>query len=199
MISHFPKKITIVCHDWGSGLGFHWCNENRDRVQSIVHMESLVGPVVDWELFPKREIFQELRSAAGEELNLKQNFMVERFLVDNILRSLDDAEMDEYRAPYQDEKSRLPTLTWPRETPEMTEGPKDVLQIVIDYSMWLGTDETVPKLYIHSKPGLFSSAILMYVEDWPNQMIVEAEGLHFLQEDSPDTIGKAINEFIMNM
>ena len=46
---NFPGKISLVIHDWGSGLGFHWANLHRDRVASITHMESLVGPVPDWD------------------------------------------------------------------------------------------------------------------------------------------------------
>ncbi len=28
-----PQKVTFVIHDWGSALGFHWCNMHRDRVK----------------------------------------------------------------------------------------------------------------------------------------------------------------------
>ena len=28
-----PQKLTFVIHDWGSALGFHWCNMHRDRVK----------------------------------------------------------------------------------------------------------------------------------------------------------------------
>ncbi|MEM6955762.1 MAG: alpha/beta fold hydrolase, partial [Myxococcota bacterium] len=35
------KDITLVVHDWGSGLGFHYANENRSNVRAIAFMESL--------------------------------------------------------------------------------------------------------------------------------------------------------------
>ncbi len=28
-----PQKLTFVIHDWGSCLGFHWCNMHKDRVK----------------------------------------------------------------------------------------------------------------------------------------------------------------------
>src|SRR3954454_2840648 len=27
--------VTLVMHDWGSALGFHWASRNRDRVRGI--------------------------------------------------------------------------------------------------------------------------------------------------------------------
>jgi len=41
-------KITFVVHDWGSALGFHWANRNRDRVKGIAYMEAIVRPVLWW-------------------------------------------------------------------------------------------------------------------------------------------------------
>ena len=47
---NLPRKIFLVIHDWGSGLGFHWANQNRDRVAGIAFMEAVVGtfPDYDW-------------------------------------------------------------------------------------------------------------------------------------------------------
>ena len=57
---NLPKKIFLVIHDWGSGLGFHWANQHRDRVAGITFMESIVGPMSYEESFPegKAEVFQ---------------------------------------------------------------------------------------------------------------------------------------------
>ena len=197
-----PGKITIICHDWGSGLGFHWCNENRSKVRAIIHMESLVGPVPSWDLFPPqaKEIFQALRSDAGEDMVLKKNFFVEKMLPGAILRDLTEEEMNEYLAPYRDtEISRLPTLTWPREIPVLTDGPEDVAKLTIAYNQWLSTDATIPKLYVDADPGFFSRGIRMAVQDWPNQKTVTVKGSHFVQEDSPNEIGQAIKQFLEDL
>ena len=57
---NLPKKIFLVIHDWGSGLGFHWANQHRDRVAGITFMESIVGPMSYEESFPegRAEVFQ---------------------------------------------------------------------------------------------------------------------------------------------
>ena len=38
------QRVTLVIHDWGSGLGFDWANRHRDAVRGIAYMEAIVGP-----------------------------------------------------------------------------------------------------------------------------------------------------------
>ena len=32
------SKVTLVVHDWGSALGFHWAKRNPDHIKGIVYM-----------------------------------------------------------------------------------------------------------------------------------------------------------------
>ena len=197
-----PGKITFVLHDWGSALGFHWCNENRSKVRAIIHMESLVGPVASWDIFPDmatRVIFKMLMSDAGDALVLKHNFFVERMLPGFMMRKLHDEEMNEYRAPYRDsEISRLPTLTFPKEIPMINAGgPEDVVALTTAYWQWLSTDAIVPKLYVDVEPGFISGGIRVAVKDWLNQKTVTVkDSSHFVQEDAPHDLGRAIRQFL---
>ena len=36
------KNITLVIHDWGSGLGFHYANEHRENIKGIAFMEAII-------------------------------------------------------------------------------------------------------------------------------------------------------------
>lgn len=186
-------NVTLVVHDWGSGLGFDWASRHRDAVTGIAYMEAIVQPVT-WAAWPEaaRQIFQGFRSPAGEEMVLEKNVFVEAVLPASILRTLTDAEMAVYRRPFAEAgEARRPTLTWPRQIP--IEGdPADVTAIVKDYGAWLSTSD-VPKLFINADPG----AILIgpqreFCRQWPNQQEVTVKGSHFIQEDSPDEIGQAI-------
>ena len=87
-------NIVLVIHDWGSGLGFHWANKHRDRIQGIVYMEAIVRPA-KMEEWPEaaRGIFQGMRSEKGEDLVLNRNFFVERILPSSIIRKLTDEEI----------------------------------------------------------------------------------------------------------
>jgi haloalkane dehalogenase len=189
-------RVTFVVHDWGSALGFDWANRHRDAMKGIAYMEALVMPVT-WSMWPEaaRNIFQALRSPAGEEIVLTKNVFVERVLPSSVLRTLTDEEMDEYRRPYLTAgESRRPTLTWPREIPIDGE-PADVQQIVADYAAWLPTSD-VPKLFVNADPGsILSGAPREFCRTWANQAEVTVPGLHFIQEDSPDLIGEAIAQW----
>ena len=194
-----PEKFTIVGHDWGSALGFQWGYKNQERVQAIVYMEAFANAIPSWEDWPKiaRRVFQTLRTEKGEEMILKKNFFVEVLFPRSIFRELSEQEMDEYRKPYIEEgEARRPTLTWPRSIPVTTDGPKEIVDMVEEYGVWLKDSHGVPKLYIDAEPGFFSPVVRRAVADWPNQKVIQVKGLHFIQEDSPHEIGKGISEFL---
>ena len=190
------NNVTFVIHDWGSALGFDWANRHRESVMGIAYMEAIVMPVT-WDQWPDaaRGVFQGFRSPAGEEMALDKNVFVEKVLPGSIIRELSDEEMNIYRKPFAEQgEDRRPTLTWPRQIP--IEGtPVEVVALVSSYADWLSQSD-VPKLFVNAEPG----AILIgeqreFCRSWPNQEEVTVKGNHFLQEDSPDEIGKAIAEW----
>ena len=186
-------NITLVCHDWGSAIAFHWAYRHPSSIKGLVYMEALVRPLT-WEEWPEaaRSIFQAMRSPSGEQLVLERNLFVERVLTGSVIRNLTDEEMEEYRRPYvEGGESRRPTLTWPREIPIDGE-PANVVEIVDTYSRWLAASE-VPKLFINADPGaILTGAQREFCRSWPNQQEVTVSGSHFVQEDSPEEIGQAI-------
>jgi len=102
----------------------------------------------------------------------------------------------QYRKPYRDAgESRRPTLTWPREIPIDGE-PADVAEIVRGYGHWL-TDARLPKLFVNADPGvILAGAPREFCRTWRNQQEITVRGRHFIQEDSPAEIGRAIAAFL---
>ena len=194
------RNVTFVIHDWGSALGFDWARRHPEAVAGIAYMEAIVAPVPSWDDWPEaaRSIFQALRSEAGEELIFDKNLFVEAILPASILRELDPGEMEAYRRPFLEAgESRRPTLTWPREIP-IAGTPSDVAAIVQAYGSWLETSE-VPKLFVNADPGsILTGALRDYCRTWPNQTEVTVAGSHFIQEDSPAEIGRAVNKWILD-
>ena len=144
-----------------------------------------------------RSALKALRSEAGEAMVLKDNFFIEQILPKAILRTLSDEEMAEYRRPFAEAgEGRRPTLTWPREIPIEGE-PADVSAIAAAYADWLATSQ-VPKLFVKAEPGLLvaGGANIDFARRLPAQTEVTVAGLHFLQEDSPNEIGRAIAEWM---
>ena len=189
------ERVTLVVHDWGSALGFDWANRHREAVKGIAYMEAIVGRQYwdHWDKFGMRSVLQALRSQRGEAMVLQDNFFVEKVLPGAILRKMSDEDMAEYRRPFAEPgEGRRPTLTWPREIP--IEGdPTDVTEIVTAYADWLVTSN-LPKLFLKAEPGgiLAGGAVLDLARRLPAQTEVTVRGIHFVQEDSPDEIGRAV-------
>lgn len=195
------RRVTLVVHDWGSALGFHWAQRHPERVRGLVYMEALVRSVT-WEEWPEaaRKIFQAMRSPAGEEMVLQKNVFVERILPASVLRGLGEAEMAVYRRPFlAPGESRRPTLTWPRQIPVGGE-PADVVAIVDGYARWLAAAGDLPKLFINAEPGtILTGAQREFCRSWPNQQEITVRGSHFIQEDSPREIGEAVAGFVSRL
>ena len=190
------SNATLVIHDWGSALGFDWANDYPEKVKAICYMEGIVQSM-EWEDWNEdaKGIFQGFRSPAGEEMILEKNLFIEAVLPGSILRKLSDAEMNEYRRPFNDKKSRRPTLDWPRQIP-LENDPPEICKIVDSYSQWMA-ENNIPKLFINGEPG----AILIgkqreFCRTWKNQKEVTVKGSHFIQEDSPNEIGNAIFDWL---
>jgi haloalkane dehalogenase len=190
------QKATLVVHDWGSALGFHWAHHHPDAVKGIAYMEAIVRPLKFEEWNPQvANLFKALRSPAGDEMILQKNIFVERILPGSVIRKLTDEEMTTYRKPYLEPgESRRPTLTWPRQIPFEGE-PADVTKVVDDYSKWL-SQSSIPKLFINADPGaILVGAQREFCRKWPNQREVTVKGVHFIQEDSPHQIGAAVADW----
>lgn len=192
--------VTLVLHDWGSALGFDWAYRHPHAIYAIAYMEAFAQPIDSWAEWPEEavELFQKLRSDAGEEMALEKNFVVENFVAAGVLRKLSDREMEIYRRPYQQSgESRRPTLTWPREIPVGGQ-PQDVHQIIKAYGQWLASSN-IPKLFIEAVPGAMFQSHRNFAKTWPNQTHVKIRGGHFIQEDSPDETGAAIATWLQNL
>jgi len=192
------ENITLVIHDWGSALGFHWAQEHPSQVKGICYMEGIVTPLKweDWNQDAKG-IFQGFRSEAGTEMILRKNLFIEAVLPGSIIRDLSTEEMDEYRRPFINELDRRPTLDWPRHIP-IENHPKDICEIVKSYGEWMSVNE-IPKLFINAEPGaILTGQQREFCRTWKNQTEVTVSGSHFIQEDSPHEIGSAICEWLNN-
>jgi haloalkane dehalogenase len=194
------ERVVFVVHDWGSALGFDWASRHPAAVRGLAYMEAIVCPL-HWEDWPPaaREVFEGLRSPAGEEMVLQKNVFVERILPGSVQRDLGEDEMAEYRRPFAEPgESRRPTLTWPREIP-IDGHPADVSAIVASYAQWLA-GSAVPKLFVNAEPGaILTGRQRALCRAWPNQHEVTVAGIHFLQEDSPAEIGRAIADWLAGL
>ena len=192
------RRLTLVVHDWGSAVGFHYARRHEANVKGVAFMEAIVRSMT-WDEWPHtvRPLFQSFRTPeVGWDLVVNKNVFVEQVLPGAIQRKLTDEEMNHYREPFIDPPTRKPVWRWPNEIP-IDGQPEDVVQLVDAYSGWLGRSD-VPKLLLHATPGalLRKDQVEWCEQHMKNLRSVDiGPGLHFLQEDRPDEIGTAIREW----
>lgn len=189
--------VVLVLHDWGSVLGFDWARRHPAQVRGIAYMEGLVRSIT-WDDWPDaaRGIFQAFRGPEGEDLILARNFFVEKVLPKSILRTLDDAEMAAYRAPFLTPgEDRRVMLDWPNALP--IDGVPAANCATIDAcGAWLA-QSAVPKLFINAEPGMIMTGRTReFLRTFPNQQEITVRGLHFIQEDSAAEIAEALQQWI---
>jgi haloalkane dehalogenase len=193
------SSAFVLAHDWGSALAFHLAARRPEFIRGLVFME-FIRPMPTWDDFDAagRDLFQKFRTPGiGEQMILEDNAFIERVLPGNIVRKLTDQEMAIYRAPFPTPESRVPTWRFPNELPIAGE-PTDVYSTVEDAHMALSRS-AYPKLLFVADPGaLVPSAFAdSFAKKLNNCRVLHVgPGRHYLQEDHPEAIGKAIAEWI---
>jgi len=190
----------LVVQDWGSGLGLHLAARRPEFVRGLAFME-FIRPIPTWDEFlrgsPAREMFRKFRTPGeGEKLILENNAFVE-LMPGAIRRKLTDEEMAVYRAPFPTPASRRPTWRFPNELPIAGE-PADVYATMERAHEALAAS-TYPKLLFAAEPGALVPPA--YAEDLAGKLkdcrfVKLGDGIHFLQEDHPETIGRSVAAFI---
>jgi len=95
-------------------------------------------------------------------------------------------------------EDRRPILTWLRQIPIEGETP-EVVRVATDCGRWLA-ESRIPKLFINAEPGaVLTGRHREFCRTWRNQTEVTVEGIHFVQEDSPEQIGKALAAFVRSL
>lgn len=187
------KNITLVIHDWGSGLGFHYANTHRNNIKGIVFMEAMVRPLT-WDGMPSKSLriaFKLMRAPfAGWLMISVANMFVKKMIPDMIVRKLSKEEFSNYLKPFPTIQSRKPVRVWPMEVP-LDGKPERTYKILKSYGEWLQKSK-LPKLLLYARPGVIikKKEVEWIKENIPNTRAIDiGEGLHFIQEDNPDKIG----------
>ncbi|MCC7410596.1 MAG: haloalkane dehalogenase [Gammaproteobacteria bacterium] len=194
------RDITLVVHDWGSAIGFNYARRFPERVKAIAFMEAMVLPMPAIDMFPAQiaDTFRGFRSPEhGWRMIAEENMFIEQVLPGTIVRTLTPAEMAQYRMPFPTPESRRPVYRFPNELSFAGE-PADVTWLIERYNAWLRASP-LPKLLLHADPGVLVTADVLA---WCRANLVNlttvalGAGYHYLQEDHPHRIGRAIAQWL---
>ncbi len=189
------QNITLVIHDWGSALGFHYAMSHETNVRGIAFMEAMTQPLT-WETMPKdfKTGFRFFRMPVVGWLMISvMNVFVKQVMPQAIVRPLDDEAKRRYAEPFPTIASRKPVTRWPKEIP-IDGKPADVHEMMAAYSEKLQQSE-LPKLLFTADPGgLISADVAKQIEEQLTNLTVVniGPGIHFIQEDNPRKIGEEL-------
>jgi haloalkane dehalogenase len=195
------SSAYLVAQDWGTALAFHLAARRPNFVRGLAFME-FTRPIPTWEEFlhhsAEREVFRKFRTPGeGERLIFEQNLFIEGVLPGATVRKLTEEEMAVYRAPFMTPESRRPTWRFPNELPIAGE-PADVYATMEKAHAALAA-ATYPKLLFAGDPGALVPTGV--AEDFARKLhncrlVKLGSGLHYLQEDHPEIIGREVVAFI---
>jgi len=197
------KRITLVVHDWGSALGLDYAARHEENVIGVALMEAMIAPMypistADNSLPPLNASFPVTARdpILGPKLLIENNAFIEEYLPSLIARDLTQAEHDAYRAPFRDPAERRSILAWPRQVPIDGE-PGDSYAAISHYNSWMERT-SMPRLHLYCTPGSLNPPDV--VSTWAArcrnyETVYVGHGLHYIQEDQPQSIGHAISNW----
>jgi haloalkane dehalogenase len=197
------SNLTLVGHDWGAALAWDFARRNPDVVTRLAFMEGVLPPAMpqpSYEAMGEEMggMFRALQDEKqGYEMVMEGNFFVEGILPMMINRPLGAPAKEAYGAPYSTVESRLPTWMWPREVP-IGGQPEANVRLMADIQSFMGETD-MPILLTYAEPGVlvppqavpFYSALIQNLE-----AVFIGQGLHFIQEDQPVAIGRALADWL---
>jgi haloalkane dehalogenase len=195
------ESAYLVAQDWGTALAFDLAARRPELVRGLAFMEFL-RPLASWAEFHQvdaaRETFKKFRTPGeGERMILDANVFVERVLPGSMMRKLSDAEMAVYRAPFPTPESRRPIWRLPNELP--IEGEPADVTATLERAHAALRRSRYPKLLFAGDPGAlvspaFAASFAATLHDCT--VVQLGPGAHYLQEDHPEAIGRALREWI---
>jgi hypothetical protein len=105
-----------------------------------------------------------------------------------------DSDTTETESPCSDlepsiasaDAKRSISIPW---SPPIARRRKGVVHLTASHGRWLA-ESRIPKLFINAEPGaILTGRQREFCRTWRNQTEITVEGIHFIQEDSPDKIG----------
>jgi len=197
------KRVTLVGHDWGAALAWEYARQNPEKVQALAFMEGVLPPGFPVPSFKAMgeemgNMFRAFKDPAqGVEMVINNNMFVEKVLPSMVNRTLGEQAMTAYRAPFTSKDSRKPVLAWPREIPIAGE-PKSTHDALNKIAEFMG-ETKMPTLLLYANPGVITppAAVPWYTQKVANlETSFIGQGLHFIQEDQPEAIGRALAEWV---
>ena len=198
------KNITLVLNDFGISLCMRYTMRHEQNVKGMAFFEGVFKTFASLEeayTADFRPLFKQFRTGGkgdeGYQMLVDQNFFIEQLLPRAAGRELTAEELQRYREPFMEVRSRIPIWQFARSVPIAGE-PKDVWATMTDAVAWF-KETNVPKLLFYGTPGGLVTADFV---EWcrrnlRNLKVVHVgPGVHYLTETRPHVIGRELVKWL---
>lgn len=185
-------NLTVMGHDWGGPIGMQVAVEEVGRIKALVMANTWYWPMTALHL----KAFSWLMSRGYVRgLIHKRNIFVERMVPLGVKHPLAPEVLQHYRGPFSSFDSRAGMVEFAR-------------QISLSAN-WLGQLEIDVRRELREMPLLltwgmedlaFTPAFMdTFLRDFDNASVVRLDAKHFVQEDQPGELSKAIQDFLAGL
>jgi haloalkane dehalogenase len=183
------KALTVMGQDWGGPIGMRVALDHVDRVRALVMANTWYWPANVWRM---RAFSRMMSSGLFQSLILNRNLFVERILPWGVRGRIPDEVMRHYRGPLPTPSSRAGVAVLPSQ--------------IMQASFWLEEiAHAVPRV-LGNKPLLLPWGVDDFAftprfmdrfrKDFTKVTVRRIKARHYVQEDAPDEIARAIEEFL---
>ena len=182
-------ELTLMGQDWGGPIAMRAALDVPDRIRSLVMGNTWYWPV---DSLLMQGFGRGLSTAFLQGQIFKKNFFVERIMPLAVKHKLAPAVMDHYRGPLGTIDSRAGVAEFPKE--------------LVQANHWLAAIADAVPAVLGGVPllltwglsdPLFSSRMMdRFKADFRTVRIARLDAKHYIQEDAPAKIAKAIEGFL---
>ena len=183
------ENLTIMGHDWGGPIGMKVALEETERIRALVMANTWYWPTTALHL----KAFSWIMSTGYfRGLVHNKNLFVERMIPLGVKHPLAPEVMQHYRGPLSTVDSRAGVAEFAR---QISLSANWLGQIELDVRRKLGH---LPILLTWGMDDLAYTPAFMdiFLRDFQKASVVRLAAKHYVQEDTPGEVSKAIQEFL---
>ena len=191
------RDITLAVHDWGGPVGLGFAIRHPSRLKRLILMNTWA--FAQWPGGPLPRLIELIRSPRGEAFIMGKNGYVQPALVGTTAHSnhLTETALDAYLAPFRTPESRLALLCWSRDIPVTTGDASYAEMQQIQNGLTQFRHLPVLLVWGMQDPVLPPTVLRIWQQLYPHATTHEIEeASHFLQEDAPERIAQAVEQFL---
>jgi len=183
------QNLTIMGHDWGGPIGMRLAVEELSRMRALVMGNTWYWPTTAMHL----KAFSWIMSTGYMQSMIhKKNIFVERMIPLGVKHPLAGEVLQHYRGPFPTVDSRAGIAEFAR---QIGLSANWLAKIEVDVRRTLGN---LPLLLTWGMEDLAFTPAFMdtFLRDFTNASAVRLDAKHYIQEDAPGEVSKAIEDFL---